>query len=83
MTHLATVLSTTLTAGTYPDGESTPSPLSVVGAGLAALGVILLVAVSLGASALIRRGHNALRLFGVTAATIVVGLLVMWLGGTR
>jgi len=83
MTHLATTLLVSASASNYTTDDPAPSALSVVGMVVAILGVILLVAVSLGAPALIRRGHPALRWFAVTAATLVVGLLVMWLGGTR
>ncbi|MGY4644614.1 hypothetical protein [Cellulomonas sp. URHB0016] len=82
MTHLTLTLPVT-TASTYADDEYTPSAVSFVGMSVAIVGIILLVAVSLGAAALIRRGHRPLRWFGLSAAMLVLGLLVMWLGGAR
>ncbi|MBO9553608.1 hypothetical protein [Cellulomonas sp.] len=83
MKNLATVLSTAPTTSTYAADADAPSALSAVGTGVAILGVLLLVSVSLGASALIRRGHRPLRWFGASVVTMLVGFLVMWIGGTR
>jgi len=79
MTNLATSLSTSM----YATDADAPSALSAVGMGVAILGVLLLVAVSLGASALIRRGNRPLRWFGGSVAMMLVGFLLMWIGGTR